>query len=68
MRQLNEQGKTDRHLEILLEHLPQDADLLEAACWPAMHDDGSIDPDLLRRYQEWAVAQGLVDRVLEPGE
>jgi hypothetical protein len=33
-----------------------------------MHDEPRVDPSVFRGYQEWSVAHGLVDRVLEDDE
>ena len=61
--QYNE-GKTDRNLEILEKHLELDQDLLREACWPSVNSDGSINPNTVLDFQEWAFEQGLIDQVV----
>ena len=55
------QGKTDRNLEILEKYLELDRDLLTAACWPAVRNDGSINPDGVLGFEEWALENELID-------
>jgi len=64
MRQFRE-GKTARNIEIVAEATGLEPALLEQTCWPTMSADAHIDPAMIRPYQEWSVAHGLVDRVLE---
>jgi NitT/TauT family transport system substrate-binding protein len=67
IRQYN-QGKTERNLEILESALRLSRDELTAACWASMHDDGEVPAAGLTGYQEWAVAQGLIEQVMPEDE
>jgi len=55
------QGKTERNLEILLEHTGLDKELLEQACWPHFREDGRINVQSVLDFQHWAVEQGYLD-------
>ncbi len=55
------EGKTERNLEILAQHTGLDLELLKEACWPTFHDDGQIDVQSMVDFQNWAVAEGLID-------
>ena len=68
VRQYNREGKSERHLEILSARLRLDTDFLKRTCWPYHANDGRIDIELLDRYQEWALAEGFVDRTLTSDE
>jgi NitT/TauT family transport system substrate-binding protein len=59
------QGKTERNLEILEKHLELDKDLLRQTCWPSVNNDGTINPDTILMFQEWALEKGLLDSKLE---
>jgi len=63
VRHLNEEGKSDRHIEILAKHTSLDKDLLQEACWPPLRDDGRAQAQSLNDFQDWAVKQGLVSRI-----
>ena len=60
VRQYN-QGKTARNLEIMSKHTRLDKDLLSAACWPQIRNDGQINPQSKLDFQDWALATGLLD-------
>jgi NitT/TauT family transport system substrate-binding protein len=60
VRQYNE-GKTARNLEIVSKHTELDRDLLEEACWPAIHGDGTITAQSVLDFQEWGLERGLLD-------
>jgi NitT/TauT family transport system substrate-binding protein len=61
-------GKTPRNLEIIEAASRLSAEQVASACWPYMSPDGRMDTSFFREYQEWNVARGLVDRVLEDDE
>ena len=61
--QYNE-GKTDRNLEILLNHIEMDPNLLENICWPTLRDDGTVNMESVLDFQDWAVANGVMDAPL----
>ena len=67
MRQYN-QGKTERNLDNVSEATGLDRDFLERACWSAMRDNGIINTEAIDSAQEWAVQQGMNDRVLSSEE
>jgi NitT/TauT family transport system substrate-binding protein len=62
------QGKTERNVEILVEHTKLDRDLLKKACWPAISIDGQIDFDEVTTYQKWADEEGLLNRTVSEEE
>jgi NitT/TauT family transport system substrate-binding protein len=64
VRQYNSEGKTPRHLEILSKQLRLDVEFLKRTCWPYHANDGQIDIERLNHYQDWALAEGFVDRKL----
>jgi len=63
VRQYN-QGKTDRNLEIISKYTRLDKPLLEKACWPQFRNDGRMNIQSIRDFQDWAVARGYLDRAL----
>lgn len=67
VRQYNE-GKTERNLEILEQSMRWSKVELEQMCWVTMDEDGRMFFDGLVGYQEWALARGLVERVLTEDE
>jgi hypothetical protein len=62
------EGKTSRNLGILSRHTGLDEHLLRAACWPPIRNDGRVDSESFRDYQEWAVSRGITERVLTESE
>jgi len=67
-RQLNRDGKSPRHLAILMKHTSLDEATLEEACWPHLDDDGRVRVQSLEQYQEWALERGLIDRIVSTEE
>jgi NitT/TauT family transport system substrate-binding protein len=63
VRQYNE-GKTERNLDILVSATELDRELLEAACWPPITDDGQIDIQSVLDFQSWANERGLLDNIV----
>ncbi len=61
VRQYNK-GKTDRNVEIVSKHTELDRDLLEEACWPAIHGDGTVNASSVLDFQAWGLEQDLLDR------
>jgi NitT/TauT family transport system substrate-binding protein len=61
-------GKTDRNIELLAKFSKLDTALLNKVCWPAFRADGSINADSLQKFQEWGVANGMLDQVLTPDQ
>ena len=62
------EGKTPRNREIVAEFSGLPAERVDAACWPRAPLDGGVDPEVFRSYQEWNVAEGLLDRVVADDE
>jgi len=67
IRQYNE-GKTARNVEILAEATRLSREQLETMCWVSMDDDARIRFAGFDGYQQWAMGQGLVERVMPEGE
>jgi NitT/TauT family transport system substrate-binding protein len=67
VRQYNE-GKTERNLEIMAEHTGLETAVLEAACWPTLNGSGHIVPESLMDFQQWAVEEGYIDRMVTAEE
>jgi NitT/TauT family transport system substrate-binding protein len=63
VRQYN-QGKTDRNLEIIAKYTRLDKKLLEKACWPQFRNDGRMNIQSIKDFQNWAAAKGYLDRAL----
>jgi NitT/TauT family transport system substrate-binding protein len=63
VRQYNE-GKTERNVALVAEGTGLDVDLVRKACWISVRADGAVDTSSVLRYEEWALGQGLLDRVL----
>ena len=63
VRQYN-QGKTDRSLEIIAKYTRLDTKLLEKACWPQFRNDGRMNIQSIKDFQDGAVAKGYLDRAL----
>jgi NitT/TauT family transport system substrate-binding protein len=67
VRQYN-QGKTARNLAILEQYTQLDREVLERSCWPAFRDDGTISAETITAFQQWGLAQGLLDTVEAPAQ
>jgi NitT/TauT family transport system substrate-binding protein len=67
VRQYNE-GKTERNLEIMAEFSGLDEELLQAACWFYIYDDGHVNVQSLLDFQQWAVGKGYLDSVVPPDQ
>jgi NitT/TauT family transport system substrate-binding protein len=63
VRQYNE-GKTERNLQIIAEFSGLDQEILKAACWFNIYDDGYVNVQSLLDFQEWAVKKGYLDTVV----
>jgi len=57
------EGKTDRNIEIVAQYTKLPAELLKRICWPEMRLDGAINLETIMDYQDWAVAQGQLEKV-----
>jgi ABC-type nitrate/sulfonate/bicarbonate transport system substrate-binding protein len=60
-------GKTAENLAILSRATGLEPGLLNRTCWPPIREDGQIDLQSVRRYQEWAARKGYLDQVLPEG-
>jgi NitT/TauT family transport system substrate-binding protein len=67
VRQYN-QGKTERNLEIMAEFSGLDKEILKAACWFYIYDDGHVNVQSLLDFQEWAMEKGYLDSVVPPDQ
>ncbi len=65
VRQYNE-GKTDRNVEIVAAFTQLDAELVRSMCWPALQGEGSVNLDSMMAFQEWAIAEGLLEESVPP--
>lgn len=56
------QGKTDRNIEILVEHTGESEEVLRNSCWVSINADGWIDFEgKVEAFQQWSVEQGHLD-------
>ena len=58
--QYNE-GKTDRNMQIMIDATGETRELLQAACWPPVREDGMIDFNGVDPFQQWAISSGLLE-------
>lgn len=63
LRQYN-QGKTQRNLDIMQKYTNVERDVLEAAVWPSLWQDGSINVHSILEIQQWFLKKGLIEEVL----
>ena len=63
VRQYN-QGKTPRNVEILAQYTELAPELLQEACWPAIHESGEINVQSLLDFQPWGADKGLLDELV----
>lgn len=64
VRQYTREGKTDRHVRIIAEHLRLDEDFVRRTCWPSHAIDGRVNLERMDDYQNWAIREGFLDRKL----
>jgi NitT/TauT family transport system substrate-binding protein len=58
------EGKSPRNIEIVASQTQMSREELHQMCWPHVVADGRIDPSSLQRYQEWALAEGMIDAIV----
>ncbi len=58
------EGKTEENLQAAVEKTGQDIELVRAACWPPIREDGWINFSYLDKYQEWNVETGQLEEML----
>lgn len=63
-----DEGKTARNLDIISRSSGLDTGTLRSLCFPAIHEDGSMDSASLRRFQQWGVATGFQIRLLSAAQ
>ncbi len=61
VQQYNE-GKTDRNLQIIAEATGESIEMLKAACWVPIREDGSIDFSGVDAFQQWSIEQKQLDK------
>jgi NitT/TauT family transport system substrate-binding protein len=72
VRQFQEQGKSERNLEIISEFTGVSIEELKDVCWTSFRVDGSMNLDAIEDFSRWAVAKGYVatapgiDQVWDP--
>jgi NitT/TauT family transport system substrate-binding protein len=62
------QGKTERNLDIAARHTELDREVLRAAGWPTIREDGRINVQSLVDFQVWAAREKGIDRCVPPEE
>jgi len=63
VRQYN-QGKTAQNVKTAARSTGLDEELLKKTCWPAIRQDGRVNIESILAFQDWAVKNGLLDKVL----
>ncbi len=63
VKQYNE-GKTDENLELLAKKTGEDIELLNAACWMPIREDGWIDFSFVDPFQQWSFEMGQLDETI----
>jgi NitT/TauT family transport system substrate-binding protein len=64
VRQYN-QGKTARNVAILMRNTQLPEKIIRRACWIAFYDDGTIRPEQVQPFLDWAVKEQLLDTPLK---
>lgn len=62
--QYAKEGKSERNIEIVANQTRMNRDELREMCWPQPVIDAQIDDRSLQQYQEWALAEGLIDAIV----
>ena len=58
-------GKTERNLEILQNYTKLDRDLLNQSCWYQISEDGTLPPQPVIEYMDWAYANNQITQKLD---
>lgn len=58
------EGKTERNLELTAEFSGLDEEFVMEACWPSIHEDGTINVQSVLDFQAWSVEKGYLDSVV----
>lgn len=62
------EGKTDANVASIARRTQISPDIIRAACWMHVRDDGRVNVDALVDFEKWAQQRGFLDRVLSPSE
>jgi|GEM_PF-527482 len=60
------EGKTDRNSELVAEYSGLSLEEVGQACWQPIKADGYINIEGIMDFQEWALAKGYIDAIVEP--
>lgn len=58
------EGKTEENIRILTAASGEDESIVRESCWIPVAADGKVDFLVANQYQEWALAQGLVNQLI----
>jgi NitT/TauT family transport system substrate-binding protein len=59
-------GSTERNVAIVAKYTKLAPELIQQVCWADLPADGKLNIDSIMEYQNWAVAQGLLDAPVRP--
>lgn len=60
-------GSTERNVAIVARYTKLSPELIQRVCWADLPTEGNLNVDSIMEYQDWAVAQGLLDAPVQPG-
>jgi NitT/TauT family transport system substrate-binding protein len=63
-----QEGPTDRNIKIIGGYTGLEPEILKQICWATIPVDGAIDLPSIMAFQQWAAAEGSLDRVVGPEE
>ncbi|MBD3305028.1 hypothetical protein GF339_01640 [candidate division KSB3 bacterium] len=63
VRQYN-QGKTPRNIDIIATATTIEPQLVEDACWAAIHSDGHINAQSVLEFQQWILDKAALDQIV----
>jgi NitT/TauT family transport system substrate-binding protein len=59
-------GSTERNVAIVAQYTKLTPELIKRVCWADLPTDGDLNTESIMEYQDWAVAQGLLDALVQP--
>ena len=62
------QGKTERNIELSAEYSGLTPEEVTEACWQPIKADGQINVEAIMDFQEWALAKGYLDAIVDPDQ
>lgn len=68
VRQLYNDGKSDRNVEIIAEATTLEPEFVRRVCWATMNPAGEINYAGVLQFMEWAFERGEIERVLTEDE